>query len=114
MAKNDCPHNPGIICTERGRRCQTCGWSPEVAARRKKSQAGEKAETPTTQDNHRAPNCRAVAKVNEAGAVLEVYPSIVDAAKANYMTEVGVKTHLRGKVKKPFKCTGGYTFRYAD
>ena len=30
------------------------------------------------------------------------------------MSAQAVKNYLREKVKHPFKCTGGYTFRYAD
>ncbi len=55
-----------------------------------------------------------MAKITPEGTVIETYPSIVAAAEANHMTPTSVKNHLRGSLKDPFKCTGGYTFRYAD
>lgn len=30
--KSDCPHNDGLICAVK--KCDTCGWNPEVASRR--------------------------------------------------------------------------------
>lgn len=105
MAKNECPHNSGIICPESGRHCLTCGWSAE-GAKRRREHAPDKlvvaADPPAPRGN---PHCRIVAKVNESGHVLEVYPSIIQAAEANYMAPAVVKNHLKGKLKNPFKCT---------
>lgn len=33
----DCPHNVGLVCDPCERDCKTCGWSPEVDARRRKT-----------------------------------------------------------------------------
>lgn len=33
----DCPHNVGLVCDPCGRDCVTCGWSPEVDARRRQT-----------------------------------------------------------------------------
>ena len=32
----ECPHNEGVYCkyTEDGEKCETCGWNPDVSARR--------------------------------------------------------------------------------
>lgn len=113
MAKNECPHNSGVTCPEGGRRCQTCGWSPEGAKRRQRSMT-KQAMLPTERVPSRPTHTRSVAKVSADGRVLEMYPSIVQAAQANNMSSQTVKNYLREKVKHPFKCTGGYTFRYAD
>lgn len=115
MAKNDCPYTPGINCPEKDRRCPMCGWSPEGAKRRRDLAQLKATVVPTAPSAPRKPpRGRIVAKVNESGRVLEVYPSIVEAAQANNMSSQTVKNYLREKVKHPFKCTGGYTFCYAD
>lgn len=114
MAKNICPHNDGVRCPEAGRRCQVCGWSSEGNKRRRNPSKRTLTEGQSERIQHRTPHCRIVAKVNAAGRVLEVYPSIVQAAQANNMSAQSVKNYLRSKVKNPFKCTGGYTFQYAD
>lgn len=114
MARNDCPHNSGVVCPESGRHCQTCGWSPKGARRRQKSAPVRPAAVSEQTAPHRGGRYRSVAKITPEGTVIETYPSIVAAAAANHMTATGVKGHLRGSLKNPFKCTGGYTFRYAD
>ena len=67
-----------------------------------------------TPSRHKGGKPRQVAKINEAGDVLELYSSLTIAADANNMTPTSVKYHCQGKLKHPLKCTGGYTFRYAD
>lgn len=52
-----------------------------------------------------------VAKVNEAGEVVEVYSSARKAAKANHMSYQAVIDRCHGKVKKPF-ALDGHTYRY--
>ena len=115
MSKNECPHNSGITCPENGRKCSTCGWSPEGANRRRVPKTvvapSEEVQIPP---RHKGGRPRQVAKINEAGDVLELYSSLTTAADANNMTPTSVKYHCQGKLKHPFKCTGGYTFRYAD
>lgn len=114
MAKNDCPHNSGVICPERGRQCQTCGWSPEVDARRRNPNPNPVEQPSQQAPKHIGGRPRQVVKVDESGTILGFYPSLVAAAEANHMSPVTLKTHCQGKLKNPFKCTGGYTFRYAD
>lgn len=114
MPKIDCPYNPGVNCPESGRHCAQCGWSPEVAQLRRPPRPKQAEQGPVDPPRRKWPRCRIVAKVNEAGRVLEVYPSIIRAAEVNFMVPTVVKNHLGGKLKNPFKCTGGYTFRYAD
>lgn len=55
-------------------------------------------------------NRRPVKKVDQYGAVLAVYPSIREAAQANYYSVEAVKKHLRGAIKDRFG--NGYTFAY--
>ena len=114
MAKNDCPHNSGITCPEGGRNCPICGWSPQGAKRRRmqKTAAIPSAEAQLPRNKGGKP--RQVAKINEAGEVLELYSSLVIAADANNTNPTSIKYHCQGKLKHPFKCTGGYSFRYAD
>lgn len=52
-----------------------------------------------------------VAKVNEAGEVVAVYPSARKAAKANHMSHQTVIDRCHGRIKKPF-ALDGYTYRY--
>lgn len=114
MAKNDCPYNSGVTCPESGRHCQTCGWSPEGARRHRmpKTVVTPLAETPP--HRHKGGKSRQVAKINEAGDVLELYPSLVMAAAVNCMNPSSIKYYCQGTLKHPFKCTGGHSFRYAD
>lgn len=114
MAQNDCPHNSGVTCAEWERHCPTCGWSPEGEARRRGSKPKIPMPSPDQPARRNGGHPRRVDKVNEEGAVLETYPTLVAAAVANNMDRTVVKNHCQGKLKHPFKCTGGYTFRYAD
>ena len=52
-----------------------------------------------------------VAKVNEAGEVVAIYPSARKAAKANHMSYQAVIDRCHGKIKKPF-ALDGHTYRY--
>ena len=52
-----------------------------------------------------------VAKVNEAGEVVDIYPSARKAAKANHMSYQAVIDRCHGKIKKPF-ALDGHTYRY--
>lgn len=52
-----------------------------------------------------------VAKVNEAGEVVDLYPSARKAAKANHMSYQAVIDRCHGKIKKPF-ALDGHTYRY--
>lgn len=114
MAWNDCPHNSGVVCPTSCRHCQTCGWSPGVAARRRNPKLNT-VEQPSQQAiKHAGGRPRQVVKVDESGAVLDIYPSLLAAAEANHISSVAVKNHCKGKLKHPFRCTGGYTFHYAD
>lgn len=70
------------------------------------------AETPP--HRHKGGKSRQVAKINEAGDVLELYPSLVMAAAVNCMNPSSIKYYCQGTLKHPFKCTGGHSFRYAD
>lgn len=54
---------------------------------------------------------RAVAKVNEAGEVVALYPSARKAAKANNMSYQAVIDRCHGKIKKPF-ALDGHTYRF--
>ena len=114
MPKIDCPYNPGVNCPESGRHCAQCGWSPEVARRRRASKSVVASPTEIPPSRHKGGRPRQVAKINEAGDVLELYSSLTAAADANNMTPTSVKYHCQGKLKHPFKCTGGYSFLYAD
>lgn len=55
---------------------------------------------------------RKVEKVDEHGTVVENYPSVSAAGKANYITHTAVRYYCDGKNKKPFD--DKYTFRYAS
>lgn len=56
-------------------------------------------------------NRKPVAKVDKYGAVLEVYRSIREAAKKNYMSESSVSERCHNKIKDPFKrCY--YSFKF--
>ena len=114
MAKNDCPHNSGITCPEGGRNCPTCGWSPEGEKRRGSPKPEVQVEQIKQVLKHKGGRPRQVVKVDESGAVLDIYPSLLAAAEANHISSVAVKNHCKGKLKHPFRCTGGYTFHYAD
>lgn len=114
MAKNDCPHNSGITCPEGGRNCPTCGWSPEGEKRRRGPKPNVPMEKIIQVIKHKGGRPRQVVKVDESGAVLDIYPSLLTAADANHISSVAVKNHCKGKLKHPFRCTGGYTFHYAD
>ena len=110
-----CPHNSGVECAQADpQKCARCGWSPEGTRRRKGPASDRSVVTPEPSAPHRGGHYRSVAKITPEGTVIATYPSIVAAAEANHMTAAGVKNHLRGSLKDPFKCTGGYTFRYAD
>ena len=114
MAKNDCPHNSGVSCPEGDRCCSWCGWSPEGAEWRRTHRT---VADPSAEDQvlrHKGGSPRQVAKINETGEVLELYPSLVMAAEANGTNPTSIKYHCQGKLRHPFKCTGGYSFRYAD
>ena len=52
-----------------------------------------------------------VAKVNEDGEVVAIYPSARKAAKANHMSYQAVIDRCHGKIKKPF-ALDGHTYRY--
>lgn len=52
-----------------------------------------------------------VAKVNEAGEVVDFYPSARKAAKANHLSYQAVLDRCHGKIKKPF-ALDGYTYRF--
>lgn len=54
-----------------------------------------------------------VAKINEAGEVVDFYPSARKAAKANHMSYQAVIDRCQGKVKKPF-ALDGHTYRYEE
>ena len=114
MAKNDCPHNSGVTCPESGRHCTTCGWSPEGARRRQGFRPAKSPPPDVQPTKHKGGKARQVAKINEAGDVLEIYPSLVMAAAVNCMNPSSIKYHCQGTLKHPFRCTGGYTFHYAD
>lgn len=51
-------------------------------------------------------NRRPVAKVSASGEVLDIYPSLTAAAKANYLNIKAVSNRCNGKVKDP----GAFTF----
>ena len=40
MMDKFCPYNVYINCPEQGRKCDKCGWNPEVEAKRKKAVKG--------------------------------------------------------------------------
>ena len=110
-----CPHNSGVECAQPNpQRCARCGWSPEVARRRQGPAQNRHTVVSEPSARRSGGHYRTVAKVTPEGIVIETYQSIVAAAQANHMTAAGVKNHLRGSLKDPFKCTGGYTFRYVD
>ena len=114
MAKNICPHNDGVRCPEDGRHCRTCGWFPDVDKRRR-VQRTKRGCPPTQQPPERKRGrSRQVAKIDEAGNVLECYPSLVMAAAVNGLNPSSIKYHCQGTLRHPFKCTGGFSFRYAD
>lgn len=56
---------------------------------------------------------RPVAKVNEAGEIVALYPSARKAAKSNHMSYQTVLDRCNGKVKKPF-ALDGHTYRFDD
>lgn len=56
---------------------------------------------------------RTVAKVDKDGNVLEFYPSVREAARANYMGESTVRRRCKKQTKEPFAGTG-FSFRYDD
>lgn len=80
MAKNECPHNSGITCSEIGRNCQTCGWSAEGAKRRGSPKPEVQVEQIKQVLKHKGGRPRQVVKVDESGAVLDIYPSLLAAA----------------------------------
>ena len=56
-------------------------------------------------------NCRPVAKIDSDGNVLEFYPSVKAAGRANFMSETAVRMRCRRKIEKPFESTG-FSFKY--
>lgn len=53
-----------------------------------------------------------VAKVNEAGDILELYPSAREAAKANYLSVQALTDRCNGNVKSEFDWGDGTSFRW--
>ena len=56
---------------------------------------------------------RPVVKINQAGEIVEVYPSARSAAKANHMSYQTVLDRCNGKVKKPF-ALDGHTYAFEN
>lgn len=56
---------------------------------------------------------RCVEKIDRDGNVVELYRSILDAAKANYIDDSAVLARCQGRIRDPFKLIG-YSFRYED
>lgn len=56
---------------------------------------------------------KSVEMVDEAGQVVELYPSTRAAARANHMSHEAVRQRCKGLVKHPYSLTG-YTFQYED
>lgn len=54
---------------------------------------------------------RSVEKIDQAGNVLELYRSVDEAARANYLSRGCINRRCLGRVKEPFALTG-YSFRY--
>ena len=56
---------------------------------------------------------RSVEKVDKYGQVVALYPSTLEAAKANYMSRKAIWMRCTNKVRDPFKLNG-YTYRYEE
>lgn len=56
---------------------------------------------------------RPVCKVDWYGHVMETYPSIAEAGRANYIASKSIWDRCRGRLKDPY-LPGGYTFVYLD
>ena len=56
---------------------------------------------------------RPVVKIDEYGNVLEIYPSIVEASKKNFMSMSAIMARLNKKVKYPFRYSY-FTFKYDE
>ena len=59
----------------------------------------------------RSGNCRPVEKVDRKGNVVAIYPSAAKAARANHVSESGMREHCRGQVKDIYSLDG-YAYRY--
>ena len=109
-----CPHNSGVECAQaEPQRCARCGWSPD-GARRRGAPLGGEVEPSSVPLKRKSINGRPVVKVSEDGRVLGRYPTLRQAAAEHNMTATVIKNHTQGRIKNPYKCTGGFTFRYAD
>lgn len=56
---------------------------------------------------------RSIEKIDRQGNVLDLYSSITEASKKNFMSRKSVTIRCQNKVKDPFELTG-FSFRYED
>jgi hypothetical protein len=103
---NFCTYNTGVLCDPAGRQCETCGWSPKEAERRRAGMA----PTPKPVSQNRP---KRVAKVDASGQVVEVYSSLSMAAKQNDTSHPTIRAMCEGATTRVGR-TLGYTFRYID
>lgn len=67
-------------------------------------------ELATKMGNHSG---RSVEKIDPNGKVLDLYSSVIEAAKSNYVSKNAVWMRCTNRVKDPFKFLG-YSFRYEE
>jgi hypothetical protein len=54
-----------------------------------------------------------VVKLNKKGEIVDIYPSITEAAEANHISRSAMNMRCLRKVKDPF-CLDGHDYRYED